>query len=143
MLMLRCLAPLALVALVLPAKVARAEVAWLHDIQGWFGLEMFEDMACAGNPVRMRVAEGTDRLELRWRKPVTYADGSVTDAVDFRITGIQGGDVTMIRLRDGVPALFRFSGDFQSFDYFEGPDLEAAQKAEILVTFTRCELQGS
>jgi|GEM_PF-2989751 len=141
--MLRFLAPVALTTLLLPVTEARAAAEWLLDIQGWFGLEMFDDMSCASNPVRMRVAEGTDRLELRWRTPVTYADGSVSDAVDFRITGIEGGDVTMVRLRDGVPALFRFAGDFQSFDYFEGPDLDAAQQAEILVTFTRCELQGS
>lgn len=113
------------------------------DIGGWFGLEMFEDMSCANNPVRIEVQPGSDRLDLRWYRDVTYADGSQTDEGAFRITAVRGDTVAALRLRDGVAAEFRFASDYLSFDYVEGAAITAPVDPDLRVTFVRCEMQGS
>ena len=112
-------------------------------VQGWFGLEMFADMNCANNPVWVEVTPGSDRLDLRWRKAVTYAYGPTTDQEAFRITSVVAGDLRATRVRDGVPAQFRFAPDLQRFDYVEGDAIDSPTDPDPPVTFVRCEFQGS
>ncbi len=133
---------IALIMLPVFGACVRAETA-PFAVQGWFGLEMFDDMKCANNPVLIAAKPGSDRLDLRWRKPVTYSDGTTTDKAEFRITAITGGDVRATRLRDGLPALFRFAPDLQSFDYLEGDAIDAHADPDLRVSFIRCEFQGS
>lgn len=133
---------LALILCTAPADQARADLQ-PADLQGWFGLEMFADMNCTNNPVWIEIRLDTDRLDLRWRRTVAYADGSSTDTGTFRITSLSVGDLRATRLADGVPALFRFAPDLLSFTYFEGAGVDAPTDLDLLVTSVRCEFQGS
>lgn len=133
---------LALILFPVLGCAARAERA-PFDLQGWFGLELFEDMNCANNPVWIETKPGSDRLDLRWRKVVTYADGTATDEQAFRIIAVTAGDLRAIRVHDRVPVLFRFAPDLLSFDYFEGDAIDSPADPDVLVTFVRCEFQGS
>jgi hypothetical protein len=106
------------------------------DIKGFWGFELVPEMACAVNPAYLELADSNTRLVMSWPRAVTYADGSVSDAVLFRVTAIDGLRISVTRERDGISAEFMLSADRQSFLYEEEGPTEGS-------TFARCEMQSS
>lgn len=104
---------------------------------------MFDDMNCANNPVWIEVMPDSGRLDLRWRKSVTYDDGTTSDGVAFVISAVTANDLQGTRLTDGMPVLFRFAPDLLSFEYLEGEAITAPLDPDLRAIFVRCEFQGS
>ncbi|MCB6179892.1 hypothetical protein LHP98_17355 [Rhodobacter sp. Har01] len=89
----------------------------LTGLEGVWGIEMFDDMSCAANPMHIALAADRTSLILTWVDAVSYSDGGVRERETFSVLSVAGRRVDVRRSRDGVLAYFVLADDGMSYEF--------------------------
>ena len=101
----------------LTALPCGADPRVLADLEGDWGIEQFDDMSCAANPMHIEVVDGGKSLMLTWESDVSYSDGGVRSAEAFTIVSVKGRRVDVRRDRDGERSFFVLAKDGMSYAF--------------------------
>lgn len=101
----------------LRAQPCAADAGVLADLEGDWGIEQFDDMSCAANPMHIDLTDSGSALVLTWQSAVAYSDGGVRSAETFTVVSVEGRRVEVRRDRDGERSFFVLAPDGMSYHF--------------------------